>query len=101
MTRGTTPTLTFTLSIAPSRFEVLYITAKQTGRVAFEKTLDEMTKNESAKTVSFRLSQEDTLAMSERAPILLQARGRLADGSAVASEIRQLSVGEILKEGVI
>ena len=101
MTRGTTPTLTFVLGLAPSRFEVLYLTAKQGGRIVFERTLEQVVKNESAKSVSFRLNQEETLALNEKAPVFVQARGRLADGSALASEMLQLSVAGILKEGVI
>ena len=101
MTRGTTPTLTFSLGLAPSRFAVLYLTAKQAGRVVFERNLDEVTKSEAAKTISFRLSQEETLSMSEKAPILVQVRGRLLDGNVVASDTLQFNVAGILKDEVI
>lgn len=101
MYRGTTPKLTFTLSIAPSRFLKLYITAEQSGRVVFERTLDEVDKNDITKSVSFRLTQDETLALSEKAQIFMQARGVMTDGNAVASDIVTTGVSRILKEGAI
>ena len=101
MTGGTTPKLTFTMSIAPSRFLKLYITGEQNGRVVFEKSLGDMEKNETLKTVSFRLTQEETLDLAEKSALYIQARGVLADGNAVASGILQTGVSRILKDGVI
>lgn len=101
MTRGTTPTITIRIGIRPSRFSILFITAKQSGNVVFERTLDQMTVSESAQTVAFRLTQEETLGMSSKSPVYIQARGKLFDETVVASDLKQISVGEILKEGVI
>ena len=101
MVRGTTPQLTFKIGIAPSRFLKLFITAEQSGKLAFERSLDEVVKNESTKTVSFRLTQEETLALNDRSPVYIQARGLLADNVAVASPILQFSVDGILREGVL
>lgn len=101
MFRGTTPKLTFTLSIAPSRFLKLYITGEQNGRTIFEKSLENMEKNEALKTVSFRLTQDETLDLVEKSTLYIQGRGVLSDGNAVASDILQAGVGRILKDGVI
>lgn len=101
MTRGTTPKLTFTMSIAPSKFLKLYVTGEQNGRTIFDKTLEDMEKNEASKTVSFRLTQDETLGLVEKSVLYIQARGVLTDGNVVASGILQTSVGRILKDGVI
>lgn len=101
MTRGTTPKLTFMMSIAPSKFLKLYVTGEQNGRTIFDKTLEDMEKNEASKTVSFRLTQDETLGLVEKSVLYIQARGVLTDGNVVASGILQTSVGRILKDGVI
>lgn len=101
MIRGTTPQLTFKLGLSPSKFLILYITAEQSGTTVFERSLDQLVKNEAAKTVSFRLTQEETLGLSDRSPVYIQARGLLADNVAVASKILQIGVDRILREGVL
>mgnify|MGYP000110440888 CR=1 FL=1 len=101
MIRGTTPKLTFKLGIRPSRFQALYITAKQGGNVVFERSLSGMNASDSQSTVDFRLTQEETLRMSDKSPVYLQARGVLTDGNVVASDRLQASVSGILKEGII
>ena len=101
MTRGTTPTLTFKIGLKPSKLQTLYITGAQSGRVVFERTLDQMVVNESASSVAFKLTQEETLGLSEKVPVYLQGRGLTTDGNAVATDILQTGVSAILKEGVI
>ena len=101
MRRGTTPWLTMTMSLPPSKFVKLYITAKQLGKTVFERELKEMRKNEAAKQVSFQLTQEETLALHAKAAVCIQGRGELTDGNVVATGIIQTSASEILKDGVI
>lgn len=107
MRRGTTPKNYFRTELDITGMDVLYITYKQNGKVAFEKTIDEITitqETQEEKTIyvaEVELSQEDTLALSSVGDVEIQIRGRYPDGSAVASNIIKTKVCYILKEGII
>lgn len=99
MIRGTTPTHIFTTDIDLSEVEVLYVTYKQAGEIKVEKELSDLTVT--SEQVEVRLSQEETLSFSESGKVLVQIRGRFADGTAVACRVIEASADRILKEGVI
>lgn len=103
MIRGTTPRHIFTLpdAMADVEFAALYVTYKQHGKTVLEKSLDNI--NRDGRTISVQLTQTDTLAfkggIADAAQI--QIRLRTTDGTALASNIMRVSVGQILKDGEI
>lgn len=97
MRRGTTPTITITTDIDLTQASNLFVTFKQGDRIAFEKTLDEVTVTEN--TVICELEQNDTLALKDGL-VMIQIRATLGD-SKVASNIMTASVDAILKGGAI
>lgn len=104
MRRGTTVTNTFAIDIDLSDAAAVFITYKQAGYTIIEKTIDDITITEDEEhnqTLSVDLSQVDTLAFAAAIPVQIQIRARLVDDSAVASNIINTNVGEILKDGVI
>ena len=100
MFRGTTPTLTFTLPFETSLLKNLYITfTNKNNEALLEKELSNCTLND--KSVSITLTQEETLIFEGRQKIRLQLRAVTTDNAALASNIFDVYVHEILKEGVI
>lgn len=99
MRRGTTPTHTFETDIDLTDAEVIYITYKQDGKIALEKTRDDLTIT--AESLQVKLTQEETLAFSMSRPVEMQIRARFPDGSAIASQVMRTTADVILKEGVI
>jgi len=100
MKRGTTPTLTFGLPFSSDLLTAAYITFSQNGSIILEKELSDCTPGENSLELS--LSQEDTLLLdSTVGMVMLQLRVKFTDGSAAASDIMHISVGAILKDGVI
>lgn len=99
MIRGTTPTNVFTTDLDLTDADVVYITYKQGGETAIEKTKSDMTIE--AEQITVELTQEDTLRLRSPATVQIQIRARFADGTAVASNVMTASVEQILKDGVI
>ena len=98
MTRGTTPLHRFYVDIDLTGAEAIYITYKQFG-VTIEKTGSDISVTENYLDVA--LTQEETLAFSDRVKVEIQIRAKFSDGKAVASNIARASVHEILKQGAI
>ena len=99
MYRGTTPTHTFKTSISLVGAVVLFITYKQKYGIALQKTIDDVEITD--EVVSVHLTQQDTLAFKAEAPVSIQIRARLADGTAVACNIINTNANLILKDGEI
>lgn len=99
MRRGTTVANVFTVDADLTGAVVLYVTYKQGNTTIIEKSKDDI--QITAETLTVELTQNDTLAMSSDRPIQIQIRARLADGSALASNIITTTAGGILKDGVI
>lgn len=97
MTRGTTPTLTPTLSNEID-FEKFFVTFKQEGYVVVEKT-EKDCKREGA-VITVDLNQEDTLRIRSGAALELQVRGTIGE-KAYATKVKKLYADDILKEGKI
>lgn len=99
MRRGTTPTLKVKVKgIELERLASIYLTLKQNNNEV-TKTKDEMT-IEKDNILSCPLSQEDTLKFS-MGFVYIQIRAMTNDGVAVASDIEQRIMQEILKGGII
>lgn len=99
MTRGTTPTLKVKVNgVDLSRFSSAFFTIKQHG-IEVTKELYDM-KIEEDNTLSVLLEQEDTLKL-HRGYAYVQLRGIVDYTVSVASNIKMISVDDILKGGVI
>ena len=97
--RGTTPTITFTFNaVDVADMSVVYLTLTQ-GETVIEYSLEDATVNEN--TLSWTLTQADTLKLNERQDVSIQCRYKLINGSAGASPIRVYSASKILKDGEI
>lgn len=98
MRRGTTPTHTITTDIDLTGAAAVYVTYAQKGCTVVEKSAEDITIG--SDYVEIALTQAETLAFSE-GRIEVQIRARFPDGSAVASNVMQTTVAEILKDGEI
>jgi hypothetical protein len=96
--RGTTPTNTFKTNIDLTGSTV-FITYSQAGRVMFEKSGDSL--EISSEAVVTPLTQKDTLKLKSAQQVDMQIRYVFPDGTAGASNIMTVPVGEILKDGEI
>lgn len=117
MRRGTTPIHTFEVDIDLNHIVALYVTYKQGKKIILEKSLedeDSIVLNPEEKTISVKLSQEDTLKFKDKnwtylypnlnssdTMVKVQIRLKYVNGVALASNIMLLDVTEILKEGEI
>ncbi len=102
MYRGTTPIHIFTTDIDLSEAAAVYITYKQNKHTVVEKTVNdiEFTSEGQTYTMTVGLTQKETL-MFDSNPVAVQIRARFDDGRAIASNIVNASVSQILKDGVI
>ena len=99
MRRGTTPTHTFTTDLDLTDAAVIWLTYKVDGEITIEKTKEDL--KVTADELSFKLTQKETLALAKGDRVRIQIRARFEDGTAVASNIMETSVTEILKDGEI
>lgn len=107
MTRGTTPTHTFTLpdNLKTATLSALYITYAQRGETVLEKALSDVTINNGV--IICTLTQADTLAfevLDQRCgcdKVDVQVRLKTSDGVAMASDIMPVPIRDILKDGEI
>lgn len=101
MRRGTTPTITITVSdLDVSDLGTIKVTFKQ-GNIELTKTTDDITVDTENNALSIPLSQDDTL-MFGSGSVSVQIRGLLADGTtAIASKIKTISMERVLLDGVI
>lgn len=99
MIRGTTPKHTFNVDVDLTDAQSIYITYKQLNRVVVEKAKSDI--NVSSDALQCDLTQKETLAFNSKYPVKIQIRAGYEGGSAVASNIIETTVGEILKGGEI
>lgn len=99
--RGTTPTHSFTLPDELKEVELaaLYITYRQDGKTVIEKDRSSISIEDGVASV--RLTQEETLLFSDRWKCHIQVRLRTAAGDALVSNVIDIPVYDVLKEGVI
>ena len=99
MFRGTTPRLEFTLPFDVNQLSEAYVTFSQNGTIVIDKALNVCEATD--KTLSVKLTQEETLKLRCGCKTEIQIRARLISGDAVASNIIQQDVERIIKDGVI
>lgn len=102
MYRGTTPTIKlnfFSSGLELSDIKEIWVTMKS---VLHKRTFvkREFELDDVEKTASLTISQSDTLKFAN-GDVRIQLRVLLNDGSAFASNIKTLNMGEILKDGEI
>lgn len=98
--RGTTPTITFTYKTVPvNTISVAWLTMTQRGEVIVDKDLSTATIG--IDTLSWTLTQDETLKINPNAIVEIQCRYKTANGYAGASKIYEEKGGKILKDGVI
>ena len=101
MYRGTTPTIVLELDteVSLANLEEMWVTFK-TSTVEVTKLLHDVVIDDTLKTVTVMLSQEETLKLyNGRGSV--QIRFRDENDLAYVTEIADLNIGKILKEGVI
>lgn len=99
MIRGTTPQHTFLFPFDPATCSEIIVTYQQKGIDVLEKTLPDMTIDSTANTVSYRLTQEETLGFDEGF-VRLQVKAKVGN-NVMASAIMNVPATEILNEEVI
>ena len=102
MVRGSTLTFTFVIPFNVSKIKNLYVTVEQkvgTDVIQIEKSIDDCELQE--KQISCRFTQEDTLKLKENRLANVQLRVLTHDDEALVSDVFEISVNELLKEGVI
>lgn len=101
MRRGTTPTLTFTTPYEAAIIQSGYLTFNQRGTKVLDIPLDDPSVTIEDEAISIELTQEQTLAFTTAAPAQAQIRAMLTSNKAVASNIVQVPICAILKDGEI
>ena len=99
MIRGTTARMTFNVPVESSQIAVAFVTFTSDGVVVCDKNLSQLTLED--KKIICKLTQAESLSFTPNSRVRVQLRARLKDGTAFASKVRDLSIGNILKEGVI
>lgn len=108
MRRGTTPTLVLNIDYQREDIAEAWVTIAQNGRAVINKTLrsdgveieDVTDESGTHAALTVTLTQSDTLALAAGAAEL-QVRALMVDDTAAASEVVSLTVGKILKNGII
>lgn len=106
--RGTTPTHSFTFPYDEGIVDKIYITYCQNGKIRIEKSKDDITFNPEKGIISVSLTQEETLKFYQNDyndkythDIEVQIRFIDKTGKAYASNIVDIDLERILKDGVI
>lgn len=99
MIRGTTPTLEFTLPFETSLLAEVWITLSQNRANVLDKKLVDCECK--GCVLALRLSQEETLRLSQESRVEIQLRVKTRSGEALASDIISERADRILKDGVI
>ena len=107
MRRGTTPTCIYKTKTDIRGFDNVYLTFWQGGKTIFEKSnkdikiTEETIDEEVIYKAEIKLDQTETLALSTIGKVEMQMRGAYPDGTVIASNIIEVPVCKILKEGII
>lgn len=99
MRRGTTPTITLTVDADISDW-TRYVTLKKGNKIlTLENDRQEASYANGKTTILVTLTQQETLDfMTGYVDVQVRA---IKDGTAIATDIKKLDIGAILKEGVI
>ena len=94
MIRGTTPTHYFNLPFEASLLKSARVTYVQNGVVVVKKETEDCTFEDSRVTV--KLTQKDTLKFDWQASVQVQLRVLTADGVAMSTKMKTITVGQCL-----
>ncbi len=98
--RGSTPTFKYTFRVVdPADIAVAYLTISQFGTNVIEKTLADA--EVGADSLTWTLTQDETLALDDAADAEAQLRYRLRDNSAHGTKPQIFRPGKIFKDGEI
>ena len=97
--RGTTPTYTFTFEEDMGAAQEILVSFAQDFVIKVEKTAEDITVN--GNTISFRLSQAETLSFTPNVDAYVQVRALRLDGVAVECPPFVMNVGVVLNDTVI
>ena len=87
--KGTTPTITYTFaSVAVTDIDAAVLTIKMNGAIKVEKDLETATVDAQKKTISWTLSQSETLSVAGTADIMLNWLTN--DGTRGATKVTQV-----------
>lgn len=101
MRRGTTPSVSATIKGFPfGDIDNLYFTFCN-GQTVIEFEKSDVEIDAANEKITVKLTQEQTLSLDPAYGVQFQIRFKMADGSALCSAIKETSVTEILKDGVI
>ena len=108
MYRATTPKHTFMFeNLDPSTFKVLNIYYAQQGVELLKKTKSDCTfaiqeaENSTYYLVMVHLTQEETKLFKGRSPVKIQLRALTSDDNAIATEIYEVPVFEVINDEVL
>lgn len=101
ITRGTTPTIEFTFrKVSARRISKAYFTFIQlNANLKIEKDLSSAMVSDDS--ISWRLTQEETLSLKAAYRASVQCRWVLSDGTVGSSDIYPVAIKDVLKEGLI
>ncbi len=97
--RGTTPTHTFTLPFDTSLIKEVMVIYAQDDTEVFHKSTDECVMN--GRTVKTKLTQIETLSLSNERPVQIQLRMLTYDGDAIKTKPRIVSPGVCFNDEVL
>ena len=104
ITRGTTPTFEFETETRLSLLDEIYIVLRQetgNGHIKVEKTLTKDCVKTDENHFFVKLSQEETLHLTEGVKVELQLKAKAKSGDVMTTEIATLNVRRALKEEVV
>lgn len=99
MRRGTTPTHIFTLPFDTGQIKSVKVVYSQGGIIELVKKTEDCTL--SGNTITYKLTQKETLAFQEMKNVEIQLRVLLHDDTALASEPVNVFVARCLDDEVI
>lgn len=101
ITRGTTPTITFTTPFDANMIAAGFITFTLRGKIIFDVDVNNEAVEIEDEAIKLKLTQEQTLMFDERDSNKVQIRLLLTTSDAVASNEVEIPIGGILKDGEI
>lgn len=104
ITRGTTPTFEFETETGLSLIDEIYIVLRQEtndGHVKVEKTLTKDCVKTDENHFSLKLSQKETLSLTDGIKAELQLKAKAKNGDVMTTEIATLNIRRVLKEEIV
>ena len=100
--RGTTPTISVAVDTDLSSWPTVILSLYGTGsQLDLGKDRLTITKSDSGCLITATLTQDETLAMAEGSVLEAQLRAKDGSGKAIATNIADIAVANVIKDGVI